>query len=244
MKIAGENHFYVVEDCAHSPGASLNGKMTGTFGDVGCFSFFSNKNLSTGEGGMIVTNRDDLAQRIKLLRSHGMTTNTLDRHRGHSMSYDVMEKGFNYRSGEINAAMGRVQLKKLEGKNAARMKIVEGYRALLDQDSGIAVPFNNTDEFSVSACHIFPIVLPEGANRESIALVLRDNGIQTSVHYRPIHTFTAYTSAMPYSLPITESLKDNLLTLPLYPAMNETHVKYVVENLCQALRALGLQRLL
>ncbi len=231
MKIAGENHLYVVEDCAHSPGASLKGKMTGTFGDVGCFSFFSNKNLSTGEGGMVVTNRDDLAQRIKLLRSHGMTTNTLDRHKGHSMSYDVMEKGFNYRSGEINAAMGRVQLKRLGGKNIARMKIVEKYRALLYQDSSIVVPFKNAGESSVSACHIFPIVLPEGADRSTIASSLRENGIQSSVHYRPIHTFTAYVSATPYNLPVTESLKYSLLTLPLYPAMTEDHVNYVVESL-------------
>src|SRR5262249_37992626 len=110
MALAAERGLAVVEDAAHVPGASLDGRALGTWGLLGCFSFFSNKNMTTGEGGMITTDRDDLAERARRLRSHGMTTLTLDRHKGHAFSYDVTELGFNYRIGELNAALGLVQL--------------------------------------------------------------------------------------------------------------------------------------
>ena len=104
----------IIEDCAHAPGAvyhSAQGpRSAGTLGDVGCFSFFANKNMTTGEGGMVVTNNDELAGKIKTARSHGMTTLTWDRHRGHSFSYDVVAKGYNYRLDEMRAALGLVQL--------------------------------------------------------------------------------------------------------------------------------------
>ncbi len=236
MRIAADHRLYLVEDCAHSPGASYRGKMTGTFGDVGCFSFFSNKNLTTGEGGMIVTDRDDFAARIKLLRSHGLTTDTLDRHKGHSAVYDVLERGFNYRPAEFNAALGRVQLKKLGKKNRARQQIVSGYRTLLSRESRIVLPFGREGRESQPADHIFPVVLEEGVDREAVMQFLKEKGIQTSIHYRPIHTFATYRDDTRHSLPATDLIKDRLLTLPLYPAMTESQVEYVVENLIRAIR--------
>src|SRR5256886_7432942 len=107
----------VLEDAAHAPGASFQGRMCGTLGQAGCFSFFSNKNLPVGEGGMIVTGDEELAKQLRLLRSHGMTTLTWDRHRGHASSYDVVLAGFNYRLDEVRAAGGIVQLSRpVEGE--------------------------------------------------------------------------------------------------------------------------------
>ena len=118
----------IVEDAAHAPGASLGGRMCGTLGDVGCFSFFSNKNLPVGEGGMVVTDDDGLAEQLRLLRSHGMTTLTWDRQRGHAADYDVVLPGFNYRLDEMRAAVGSKQLELLPGENAARGRVVARYR--------------------------------------------------------------------------------------------------------------------
>jgi len=133
LEIAARRGLSVIEDAAHAPGATYRGRMCGTIGDVGCFSFFSNKNLPVGEGGMVVTNDDALAEKIRLLRSHGMTTLTWDRHRGHAHSYDVVAQGFNYRLDEIRAAIGLVQLRRLERQNADRARVVAFYRDALDK---------------------------------------------------------------------------------------------------------------
>src|SRR5437879_3070453 len=120
LELADRRGLTVIEDAAHAPGALWRERRAGTIGNVGCFSFFSNKNLPVGEGGMIVTEDDALAERIRLLRSHGMTTLTWDRHRGHASTYDVVAEGFNYRTDELHAAIALVQLGRLERQNAAR----------------------------------------------------------------------------------------------------------------------------
>jgi len=135
MKIANGYNLKVIEDAAHAPGAKYEEKKCGTIGDIGCFSFFANKNLVTGEGGMIVTNDDALAESIRIMRSHGMTTLTWDRHKGHAHSYDVVDIGFNYRINEVASALGLVQLKKLDENNEKRRKIVEEYRKRLENIS-------------------------------------------------------------------------------------------------------------
>ncbi len=121
---------YLIEDAAHAPGADHGGRACGTIGHVGCFSFFTNKNLSVGEGGMFVTRSKELHEKGRYLRSHGMTALTLDRHKGRSTSYDVILPGLNYRMDEIRAAIGLVQLAKLPEANRRRMQLVEYYRAL------------------------------------------------------------------------------------------------------------------
>ncbi|HSW65172.1 MAG TPA: DegT/DnrJ/EryC1/StrS family aminotransferase [Dissulfurispiraceae bacterium] len=240
MKIARERNLYVVEDCAHSAGGRFDGRMTGTIGDVGCFSFFSNKNLSTGEGGMLVTNRDDLAERFRVLRSHGMTTGTLDRHRGHAFSYDVVDCGFNYRSAELNAALGRVQLKKLEAKNKRRRLFMNRYFEQLGNIDGVSPAFDKRRDIEASACHIMAVVLNEGIDRAVIMQKMKDQGIQTSIHYRPIHTFSAYRAkGTVCGLDVTDSLTNRLLTLPLYPAMSENQVDIVVDALRDAMGAVS-----
>jgi dTDP-4-amino-4,6-dideoxygalactose transaminase len=139
----------IVEDACHAVGVAYhdarnrwpNGVMAGSIGDISAFSFFSNKNIASGEGGMVVTNRADLAERVRLLRSHGMTSLTWDRHKGHASSYDVVNPGYNYRLDELHAALGRAQLKKLEPNNQRRRDLLLSYREAMRSFSGWIMPF-------------------------------------------------------------------------------------------------------
>ncbi|MEW6405397.1 MAG: DegT/DnrJ/EryC1/StrS family aminotransferase [Chloroflexota bacterium] len=195
--------------------------------------FFSNKNLATGEGGMLVTNRGDIAEKARLLRSHGMTTLTWDRHQGHAYSYDVLDLGYNYRIDEIRSALGLVQLAKLMANNARRKAITERYWEALG-DTCLELPF--IDAVSESSYHIFPVLLPRGADRKAFIDELRDAGIQTSIHYPPIHQFTYYTKLYPeVSLPQTEQVAAREVTLPLFPSMTDEQVDLVVAAVKQAL---------
>ncbi len=222
----------VVEDAAHAPGATYGGRALGTLGDLGCFSFFSNKNLVVGEGGMVVTDRDDLADRIRLMRSHGMTTLTWDRHRGHASSYDVVSPGFNYRMDEIRAALGLVQLGRLDANNARRGALVAQYRTLLAGVPGITMPF--AQPHGTSAYHIMPVLLDPTVSRPAVIAALKAARIQTSIHYPPIHLFSYYQErfgAGPGTLPITEDIAARELTLPLYPTLDPAGVTEVVAAL-------------
>src|SRR5439155_203003 len=176
-EIAARHELTVVEDAAHAPGASLRGRMCGTLGRVGCFSFFANKNLPLGEGGMIVTSDDDLAKQLRLLRSHGMTTLTWDRHQGHASSYDVVLPGFNYRLDEVRAFLGLVQLRRLPEVNAARGRILAGYREALAGEHGLTMPFSGGDGERISSHHLAVVLLPGGADRDQVRTSLDAAGI-------------------------------------------------------------------
>jgi dTDP-4-amino-4,6-dideoxygalactose transaminase len=235
LEIAAKNHLVVIEDAAHAPGAFLNGKALGTFGDVGCFSFFSNKNLSTGEGGMLVTDREDIADKVRLQRSHGMTTLTYDRHKGHAHSYDVVDLGYNYRIDEIHSALGLAQLKKLSANNIRREQFTFQYRELL-KGLGVGLPFEHSQ--GKPAYHLFPMLLPAGLDREKFINHMREQGIQTSIHYPPIHTFSYYQTRFgSLSLPRTEDAARREVTLPLYPTMGEDKVAMVVDAVGKAIKA-------
>jgi dTDP-4-amino-4,6-dideoxygalactose transaminase len=232
MEIARSHHLRIIEDAAHAPGAEYKGKKLGTIGDIGCFSFFSNKNMTTGEGGMVVTNNDEFAERIRLIRSHGMTSLTLDRHKGHAYSYDVLGLGYNYRIDEIRAAIGIEQLKRLNKNNLARKEIVGSYRNMLQDIEGIDVPF--CEHPSESSYHILPILLKSGFNRKNFQESLKSKGIQTSMHYPPIHLFSFYKEKFGYKkglLPITEEIGKREVTFPLYPQLDQQSVKYIVDEI-------------
>jgi dTDP-4-amino-4,6-dideoxygalactose transaminase len=218
----------VIEDVAHAPGATLDDRRMGAWGDVGCFSFFSNKNMTTGEGGMLTTASDELAGRLRRLRSHGMTTVTLDRHKGHAFSYDVVDLGFNYRMGELNAALGLTQLAMLEERNRRRADLVAQYRSRLADVPGLVVPFARAA--GTSSYHLMPVLLPEGVERESVMEAMRNDGIQTSIHYPPIDGFSAYRGAglsRSNGLRLTHVIGKRGLTLPLYPGMTTGQVELV-----------------
>jgi dTDP-4-amino-4,6-dideoxygalactose transaminase len=226
----------LLEDAAHAPGATWAGRRLGTVGTVGCFSFFANKNLPVGEGGMLVTDDDEVAARLRSLRSHGMTTLTWQRHRGHAASYDVVDAGFNYRIDEIRAALALVQLERLADANAERREHATRYRRLLDGVDGLVYPFRGDEAHATSAHHLAVVVLPSGSDREGLRSALHAARIQTSVHYPPIHDFTAYASSG-RALPVTDDVGARIVTLPLYPHMTSADVDLVAETLLQELAA-------
>lgn len=237
VELCREHEVALVEDAAHAIGARRGGRACGSFGAVGCFSFFSNKNLPVGEGGMITTDDPLLADAIRLLRSHGMTSLTWDRHRGHASSYDVVRPGFNYRLDELRAALGSVQLARLPERDLARARHARHYRAALDGVDGLVVPFTDAEE---DAHHLVVVVLPADASRDAVRAELAQARIQTSVHYPPIHEFTAYRElGARRELPRTTELRDRILTLPLYPHMSEEDVDFVATQLLGTLARTG-----
>lgn len=229
-KIAKRYNLYIIEDSAHSIGAKYKGEKCGTIGNIGCFSFFANKNITTAEGGMVVTNNKKLADKIKLLRSHGMTTTSLDRYKGHSFDYDVIDLGYNYRFDEIRAAIGLAQLKKLDKNNKKREKIVRHYQNELLKFKNIKISFLNFKE--KSSYHLFPILLDKNINREKFMKYLRKHRIQTSIHYNPVHKFTYYKKRFgDIKLPVAEEIGKRVVTLPLHPLLKKEDVLYIVEKI-------------
>jgi dTDP-4-amino-4,6-dideoxygalactose transaminase len=238
MDFARSRRLPVVEDVAHAPGGRLDGVAMGAWGDAGCFSFFSNKNMTTGEGGMLTTDRPDIAERASRIRSHGMTTLTLDRDRGHAFGYDVLELGYNYRMGELNAAVGLAQLGELPARNLRRYAVAERYRRNLSDGSGLALPFL-TARGDVTY-HLFPVLLPAGCERQPIMQRMRDEGVQTSIHYRPIDTFTLYRKAglgSQNNLAHTHTIGERVLSLPIFPSMTPNQVDHVSSTLKRAMSA-------
>jgi len=233
LRIADKYRLTVIEDAAHAIGASLEGKALGTWGKIGCYSFFGNKNMTTAEGGMLVTNDDQIAEKVRILRSHGMTTLTWDRHQGHASTYDVVDLGYNYRIDEIRAAIGREQLKKLPAGNARREILVDRYRkAFTENLPALGLPFS--EQRGVSSQHIFPILLPVGVDREAFRQKMKEDGIQTSFHYPPVHQFKIYRNEGE-ELGMTENVARRQVTLPLFPGMTSEQQELVIESVVRAL---------
>jgi dTDP-4-amino-4,6-dideoxygalactose transaminase len=231
-----ENSIFLIEDVAHAVGASYGGQKCGTFGDMACFSFFSNKNLSTGEGGMFVTKSMEFDKQAKLFRSHGMTSMTIDRHEGKTISYDVVQPGLNYRMDEIRCALGLVQLGKLDSNNQKRKELVEYYIKTLSQKvAQVQVPFKNINYKTVSSYHIFPILLPKNSNRVDVMEKLKLKGIQTSIHYPAFKDFTFYSSFCNETLKYTDEISSRVLTLPLYPELTIEMIDEVIGGLKESL---------
>ena len=239
MDLARRRGLFVVEDVAHAPCVELEGVSLGAWGDAGCFSFFSNKNMTTGEGGMVTSRRPELAESLSRMRSHGMTTLTLDRHKGHAFGYDVVALGYNYRMTELNAALGLVQLAHVRQRNAVRAVHVAHYRERL-AELPVQVPFERFE--GESACHLMPVLLPEGMNRLGLMTAMREAGVQTSIHYRPVDTFSAYVEAglgPSQAVPLTHRIGDGAVTLPLYPNMSREQIDHVCASLEHALHKAG-----
>ncbi|HSP88357.1 MAG TPA: DegT/DnrJ/EryC1/StrS family aminotransferase [Ignavibacteriaceae bacterium] len=224
--IADKNNLFIIEDAAHAPLSEYKGKKLGTIGDIGCFSFFSNKNITTAEGGMIVTNNDELAKKAKLKRSHGMTTVSYDRAKGHATKYDVRELGYNYRMDDIRAALALPQLKKLKADVEKRNELRKIYLSKLDDINEIEIPYKDFQDKSSN--YIFPIILKNGDSekRDLVRKKLAERGIETSVHYPAVHRFSIYKE-FTSRLPKTEYVSDNEITLPLYYNLNEQNIERV-----------------
>jgi dTDP-4-amino-4,6-dideoxygalactose transaminase len=222
----------LIEDAAHSPSATAPGsdRKLGAHGLAGCFSFFSNKVLSCGEGGLLATDDDAVAELARSRRSHAMTSGTWDRHRGHSAGYDVTELGYNYRIDEPRAALLAARLPALEDDIAKRRRLVHRYRALLADMPGLTIPYEDSD-VDLSSCYVMPVMLEDGALREPLRASMLERGVQTSVLYPAIHEFTAYADAGGEGLARSELAARTELTLPLFPGLTDSEQDRVVSAL-------------
>ena len=230
LELARTHRLRVVEDACHGPLSEYRGRKLGTMGDIGCFSFFSNKNISTGEGGMLVTDDAQFAERARLLRSHGMTTLSYQRASGHSTRYDVVESGYNYRMDDIRAALGIVQLGKLRNDIRKRAVVRDRYLEALADARGIVVPFSRRE--GLVSNYIFPVVLEgaDAAQRDALRDAMHDRGIQTSIHYPAVHRFSIFERYR-RPLPKTELVSDTLVTLPMHGRLSADDVSRVAGTL-------------
>jgi dTDP-4-amino-4,6-dideoxygalactose transaminase len=222
----------LIEDAAHAPGLPA----AGTFGEAAAFSFYGNKNMTTAEGGAVIARSRSLREAIRRARSHGMTSGTRQRLDSRSPDYDVTMLGFNYRMDELRAAVGLVQLKRLPEWNDIRRSLSLRYRQLIARHCpSVMVPF--ADPWP-SAHHLMPVVLPTAISRQAVIDRLRKRGIQTTVHYPPVHRLTFYQNLYPdVHLPRTDEFSRRELTLPLHPRMTPETVDLVVNSLAAALGA-------
>ena len=239
QQIAKKYQLKIIEDAAHAPGAELDNIKLGAWGDTAAFSFFSNKNLATGEGGMVVTNCDRAAERIRRARSHSMTSLTWDRHRGQALSYDVLELGYNYRPNEIMSSLGLVQLSKLEKNNQTRRELTAQYHFTLSNFAPeISLPFKQ--HRGRSSCHILPVLLPYWTDRTTFMNTMKMLGIQTSIHYPIIPDLTAYRdqnhSYGDDTLHNLRTYTPREVTLPLYATMRPEQVETVVQAVQSSLK--------
>ena len=229
--LARRHGLALIEDCAHAPGVAFRGRFLGAWGTVGCFSFFSNKNMTTAEGGMLTTADDAIAERVRLLRSHGMTSGTWKRHQERPRDYDVISAGWNYRIDELRAAIGLVQLRKLARNNARRLEVARRYRDALFGAPRLTVPFARTTE--AGAAHIQPVLVDTVEARAALVSLLARQGIQTSHHYPPVHLFAYYRERYglrPGLLPRTESFAAREVTLPLHAGLADEEVDEVTRT--------------
>ena len=238
ISLAKAHDLKVIEDACHGPLSEYQGKRLGSIGDVGCFSFFSNKNISTGEGGMLITNSEEIAVKVKLLRSLGMTTMSYQRASGHATTYDVISTGFNFRMDDLRAGIGLAQLQKLPNDLEKRSQVRKWYLEALEGIEGITIPFKERHEFSSN--YVFPIVLDNAdeARRDAVRAYLHSCGIQTSVHYPAAHRFSVFKEYVYGELPLTEYVTNAELTLPMYAALSKDEVKFIVDALHEGLLAL------
>jgi len=228
--LCDERGLVLIEDAAQAVGATVegSGRRTGTVDQLGCFSFFSKKQLCVGEGGMVTTDDAELAARVRSLRSHAMTSVTWDRHRGHEDSYDITGIGFNFRIDEPRAALGLSRLPRLEDDIEARRAVVRAYRARLAGVDGLELMFDDA-AVSRSSHFGFPVLLQDRAARDAFRDALHRQGVQTT-WYPAVHLFSDYRRRSPeLSLPRTEEVADRHCLLPLSPTLSETEIAQVVD---------------
>jgi len=223
MAVAERHGLPVIEDCAQAHGAQLAGRVAGSIGVCGCFSFYPSKNLGAlGDGGMITTNDAELAAKLRRLRMYGWE----------KRYHTVDPGGINSRLDEIQAALLRVKLRHLADWNNARRRIAQRYNQLL-ADTDLLLPDLPSDE-----SHVFHLYVVQTEQRDSLQAALQQRGVETAIHYPlPAHLQPVYQGlAEPGSLPITERLAGTVLSLPIYPELTDAEVDAVAAAVRGALR--------
>jgi dTDP-4-amino-4,6-dideoxygalactose transaminase len=237
-ELADRHGLFLLEDAAHSAGASYRGRAVGSLADATAFSFYPTKNMTTGEGGMLTTPSEELAAEARVLALHGMSRDAWRRYqKDAAWAYDVVAPGFKYNMSDVQAALGLVQLRRLSEFNAARERLAARYALRLAGCDGVRLPSARSEVEHV--WHLFVIRLNLDRirlDRAAFIEGLAARGIGTSVHFIPIHHHSYYREGFAFSasdLPVTERIFPEILSLPLYPTMTEADVDRVAESVCE-----------
>lgn len=237
MQIARDHKLFMIEDCAHSLGATYLGKQTGSMGDAGCFSFYPTKNITTAEGGMITTDDEDLARKISSLRNHGMTSEARERSESAKWYYDIVDLGYNYRLNEISAALGISQLSRVDKMRQQRLEKACYYTEKLKCIKGIITPFEASDRTHAYHLYVIRVIKEEfGVSRDELFQKLSERGIGLSVHYTPLHLLSYYKEKLGHNqgdYPVAERVYKEILSLPLFPSLKLSQIDYVVEQIAE-----------
>ena len=231
LDLAKDNNLKVIEDCAHAVGTFHKSKHVGTIGNTGCFSFYPTKNITTAEGGMVTTNSKEIAEKIRQLRSHGMTKSLKSRYSSeYPWIFDIVEPGYNYRLDEIRAALGITQLKRIKKINQLRKKASLYYYKNLKNIPGVILPDMVTDRSH--SYHLYTIRVTKSfkLSRNQLYKKLKENGIRTTVYWMPIHEYAAYRKfAKKSNVVNTTKIYDEILALPLFPNISKKHQDEVIK---------------
>ena len=242
LTIARKHDLHLVEDCAHAIETEYHGRHVGTFGDVGCFSFYVTKNVVTGEGGMAITARQDLADRMRTLALHGMTKDAWKRFSDHGyLHYDVVDAGFKYNMMDIQAAIGIHQLARVERTWKRRAEIWQAYCNAFE-DLPVFLPAPVAPD-TRHALHLFTLLLDTercGVSRDEFMKSMTARNIGTGVHYRAVHLHPFYRERFGYhrgQFPNSEWISDRTVSLPLSPKLSDADVADVIEAVRASLGA-------
>ena len=231
LDVAKDNNLKVIEDCAHAVGTFHKSKHVGTLGSTGCFSFYPTKNITTAEGGMVITNSKQIAEKVRQLRSHGMTKSLQNRYSSeYPWIFDILQPGYNYRLDEIRAALGITQLKRIKKINDLRKKASMYYHKNLQNIPGIILPDMVNNRTHSYHLYTIRVTNPYKLSRNQLFKKLKNNGIRTTVYWMPIHKYTAYQKFAKKSNVInTTKIYDEILALPLFPNISKIHQDSVIK---------------
>jgi dTDP-4-amino-4,6-dideoxygalactose transaminase len=231
MDVAKDNNLKVIEDCAHAVGTFHKSKHVGTLGNTGCFSFYPTKNITTAEGGMVITNSKQIAEKVRQLRSHGMTKSLKNRYSSeYPWVFDIIDPGYNYRLDEIRSSLGITQLKRIKKINDLRKKASSYYHKNLQNVPGIILPDMVNDKSHSYHLYTIRIKSPYKLSRNQLFKKLKDKGIRTTVYWMPIHKYTAYQKfAKKLNVINTTKIYDEILALPLFPNISKIHQDSVIK---------------
>jgi dTDP-4-amino-4,6-dideoxygalactose transaminase len=233
-EIAEDHDISVVEDCAHSLGATYKGKKTGSIGMAGCFSFYPTKNITALEGGMITTDNGEVDRKARLLREHCMTRSAMERETARTWFYDVVGLGYNYRLNEVQAALATSQLRRIDEINMRRAHVAHNYDRQLAKTKGIRIPHVGQNRTHAHHLHVIRVIENEyGASRDELFEYLSARRIGLSVHFTPLHLLSYYKERLGYesgAFPIAEAAYKEILSLPLFPELTRDQASYVIES--------------
>jgi dTDP-4-amino-4,6-dideoxygalactose transaminase len=230
--LAKSKHLSIIEDCAHALGSKFGNLMCGSIGDIGCFSFYPTKIITTGEGGMVTTNNNNFNKKIRQLRSQGMDVTPNQREKSITWKYDIVDLGYNYRLDEIRSSLGLSQLNRINKINKFRIKIANQYNKLLKNVKGISIPITASNRNHIFHLYSIKIEKEFHLTRDELFQKLHKKGIGTSVQYYPLHLMSYNKNKYKVSdFPNANKLKDQVLCLPIYPTMNQKQIEYVTSSI-------------